>query len=38
MTCWICMKNKAVWRTRDDRKICRICARRMKKERKHEMC
>ena len=33
MTCWICMKLPFVWRTRDDRKVCRVCARRLKKER-----
>jgi len=27
------MKNKAFWRTWDGRKICRICARRLKKAR-----
>lgn len=30
------MKNKLIWRTRDGRKVCRICARRLKRQKNME--
>lgn len=27
-----CEKRKGIWRTKDGKKICRVCARKMKRE------